>query len=420
MGDQPLTASSSGNTTFYLYGFGAFGEKTNAWSYSLPDGTNTPRQLTSATGAVTLAGRYMPWGDILEVHGAGSFTFGYLGGMMDLASGLIYVGNGQYYDPSSGRFLTRGVNPDGTNPYVPWNPLGAIVGPLSLFSLIAIRKRGKHSKGYLLMLFILIVLPLSIGMACEGEGGVTPTEPVNLTVTVTLPDGTTVSGQITATPGAPSTPLAIPCPTPTPLLLPKVTIFFGGSWDQSRINEPGPDPAFQTNAWHQIANESIPYPGNKQEHARSVNISAYANSDLVVIGYSAGADSALIFAYAYWEEQQKQGFPGRITGIAILGGTMTGPLVNGGNLEERWPDILNTLILWGTDVYVLNDSTRTSSQVAGYSAPSAQNAGRFWYDDQPQQEHWSGPWSTEISYLNNGTNNSPSYRDKVLDWLGSN
>jgi YD repeat-containing protein len=164
---------------------GVIGQKASDWLYSLPDGLNTPRQLANATGEITLAGRYTPWGDILEVHGTGSFTFGYLGGIMDLASGLIYVGNGQYYDPSTGRFLTRSVNPDSTNPYVPWNPIGAIVGPLGLFSLVAMRKRGKPGKenGYLLMLFILIVLPLSVGLACKDEIG-TPTEPVNLTVTV--------------------------------------------------------------------------------------------------------------------------------------------------------------------------------------------------------------------------------------------
>jgi len=49
-GDRPLTAESGGNTTFYLYGLGAIGEETSAWSYSLPDGTNTPRQLSSLSG----------------------------------------------------------------------------------------------------------------------------------------------------------------------------------------------------------------------------------------------------------------------------------------------------------------------------------------------------------------------------------
>ena len=32
---------------------------------------------------------------------------GYFGGMLDAATGLIYLGNGQYWDPETGRFLTR-------------------------------------------------------------------------------------------------------------------------------------------------------------------------------------------------------------------------------------------------------------------------------------------------------------------------
>ena len=73
-GDQPLTAESSGNTTYYLYGLGAIAEKTNAWSYSLPDGTNTPRQLSNLTGDITLTARYTPWGDALDTYGTGNFT----------------------------------------------------------------------------------------------------------------------------------------------------------------------------------------------------------------------------------------------------------------------------------------------------------------------------------------------------------
>jgi hypothetical protein len=74
--DQPLTASSNGNTTFYLYGLGAIAEKTNAWSYSLPDGTNTPRQLSNLTGDITLSARYTPWGDALDTHGMGNPSTG--------------------------------------------------------------------------------------------------------------------------------------------------------------------------------------------------------------------------------------------------------------------------------------------------------------------------------------------------------
>ena len=43
-GNQPLMAESAGNTTYYLYGLGAIGEKITAWNYSLPDGTNIQRQ----------------------------------------------------------------------------------------------------------------------------------------------------------------------------------------------------------------------------------------------------------------------------------------------------------------------------------------------------------------------------------------
>jgi RHS repeat-associated protein len=121
-GDQLLTADSAGNTTFYLYGLGAIGEKNNAWSYSLPDGTNTPRQLSDISGDITLSARYTPWGDTLDTYGTGNFAFGYFGGIHDAATGLLYVGNGQYYDPATGRFLTRDTKPNNSNPYVPWNP----------------------------------------------------------------------------------------------------------------------------------------------------------------------------------------------------------------------------------------------------------------------------------------------------------
>jgi uncharacterized protein RhaS with RHS repeats len=85
----PLIASSGGNDTTFLYGLGPIAEKTTAWNYVLPDGSNTPRQLTDVNGEVTLSTRYTPWGDTLELNGTGNFTFGYFGGLMDEATGLI-------------------------------------------------------------------------------------------------------------------------------------------------------------------------------------------------------------------------------------------------------------------------------------------------------------------------------------------
>ena len=167
-GDRPLTAESNGNTTFYLYGLGAIGEETNSWRYSLPDGTNTPRQLSDVSGDITFSARYTPWGDTLDTFGAGGFTFGYLGGVLDATTGLLYVGNGQYYDPATGRFLTRDVYPNSPNPYVPRNPLGTILGPLAVVSLFYTRRKKGSKAGT----FLVLVLALgSVGMTLAGCGG---------------------------------------------------------------------------------------------------------------------------------------------------------------------------------------------------------------------------------------------------------
>jgi hypothetical protein len=84
-----LSTDAAGNVTYYLYGLGPIGELTDTWNYSLPDGGNTPRQLTDAYGEVTLTSSYTPWGDILEVYGSGSFTQGYFGGIMDATTGPV-------------------------------------------------------------------------------------------------------------------------------------------------------------------------------------------------------------------------------------------------------------------------------------------------------------------------------------------
>ena len=228
-GDQLLTAESAGNTTFYLYGLGAIGEKTDAWSYSLPDGTNTPRQLTNHTGSIALTARYTPWGDALDTYGTGNFTFGYFGGVMDAATGLLYVGNGQYYDPATGRFLTRDAKPNNTNPYVPWDPTGAIIGPLGVMALFFTRRK-KGSKWGTLFVLLLVIGSVSMTLAaCKVDN---PTGR-RVNVTVTQPQGSptatvewqipTATGTATITPPAPIetlTPTCTPTPVSTSTLIP--------------------------------------------------------------------------------------------------------------------------------------------------------------------------------------------------------
>jgi YD repeat-containing protein len=195
---QTLLASAGEMTTACLYGLGAIGEQTDAWAYTLPDGTNTPRQTVDSSGVVTLTASYTPWGDTLEVHGTGSFTFGYFAGMMDTVTGLLYVGSGQYYDPQAGRFLTRKAKPNQINPYMPWqsDPAGAMLAPLAFLAMVYGKKknRGKWDQW-----FILLVLCGAVGMslsACSKDS-TSPTQtpiptstPIEVRVT---PTGTTVS-----------------------------------------------------------------------------------------------------------------------------------------------------------------------------------------------------------------------------------
>jgi RHS repeat-associated protein len=192
-GGQTLLASAEEQTTAYLYGLGAIGEQTDAWAYSLPDGTNTARQLVNGSGKVTLVSSYTPWGDTLSIQGTGGFTFGYFGGMMDTATGLLYVGNGQYYDPQTGRFLNRDAKTDQTNPYVPWksDPAGAMLAPLAFLAMVYGKKK---SRGKWDNLVIALVLLCATAMSVSG--------------CTKTPQAVTV-GSITAT----ITPIETPSPT---------------------------------------------------------------------------------------------------------------------------------------------------------------------------------------------------------------
>ncbi len=158
---RPLAASAAGQTTFYVHpstllrasGRGPLAELTDEWTYYLADGNRTVRQLSDADGAITLARSYTPWGELLMQRGGPStgsgqtLPWGYFGGLLDAATGLIYVGGGQYYDPRTGRFLSPIGN--GRNPYVPpgpGDPLGALLGMVALAALLVPRRRRRRKR----------------------------------------------------------------------------------------------------------------------------------------------------------------------------------------------------------------------------------------------------------------------------------
>ena len=256
-----LSASANELTTFYMYGLGPVAELTDSWSYSLPDGGNTPRQLVNASGEVTLLASYTPWGDTLSVSGTGSFTQGYFGGIMDTATGLLYVGNGQYYDPETGRFLNRNAKPEQSNPYIPWggNPSSALIAPLALLVLIFGRKKTRSKWDNLV---IVTVLCLAVGMSLAGCVQPSPTPaptetppPPTVIRLVENSDGTaTITAIFPAPAGSPFAGLIVctavatrqtnpATPTPTPYSLPNITNYdptvapAGINWNPS-VNVP--------------------------------------------------------------------------------------------------------------------------------------------------------------------------------------
>ena len=175
-----LTSVAGETSTFYLYGYastpagsmGVIGTLGESWSYILPDGAGSTRQLVTPDGAVALSIAYTPWGDTLEIYGSGMLNLGYLGGVYDAGTGLIYMGNGQYYDPSTGRFLTRGAKPEQSNPYTPWNsdPAGMLVAPLALLVMIFGYKKNKTKfDQFIILLVIAVSLGLSVSACNPGD-----------------------------------------------------------------------------------------------------------------------------------------------------------------------------------------------------------------------------------------------------------
>jgi hypothetical protein len=156
---------------------------------------------------------------------------------LDEVSGFSFEGNGQYYDPSTGRFLTRHAKPDNTNPYVPWNPSSALFAPLALLFLLYGNKR-KRSKWDTLV--IMLLLGVAVTMSLAACGGATPTPgsdsgsstPVPSTeetpqtpANQQTPTPEANGGTATANPGAPLVTLTVTptyC-TPTASVTPTVT-----------------------------------------------------------------------------------------------------------------------------------------------------------------------------------------------------
>jgi hypothetical protein len=206
--------------------------------------------------------------------------------------------------------------------------------------------------------------------------------------------------------------------TSEPPNVPAEKVLLFGGLGPGGLGPEGPPPKDQLPYFNQIASESVRYPGElpggKQRQAKNVR-GNYTDVSLLIIGYSAGADAALIYADGYMRDHPKQEAAGRwkITGVALLGPTMSGGMTSpGGNLDARWSSIMHKLLRGGTDIYLLDDAA--PEKYTPFTAAPPGSTGRYKYDSQPSLRHYD-----PTSCCGEATNNSIAVRNQVLSWFNS-
>ncbi len=102
---EVIVATTSGVSTRYVQVGGQLLAQNDGgvWSYVLPDGLGSVRQMVDPTGQIALLQNYDPFGNVLQQVGSAS-VFGYTGEQTD-PTGLVFLRT-RYYNPKVGRFLT--------------------------------------------------------------------------------------------------------------------------------------------------------------------------------------------------------------------------------------------------------------------------------------------------------------------------
>jgi len=101
-----LTQVLSDGQFTYLYGLDNIAQvNAGGTQYFLGDALNSTRQLTDASGQVTRANAYEPYGNLAQTAGSAQTSYGFTGEWTD-PSGMVYL-RARYYSSGDGRFLTR-------------------------------------------------------------------------------------------------------------------------------------------------------------------------------------------------------------------------------------------------------------------------------------------------------------------------
>ena len=100
-----LTQVLNDGTNQYLYGVGRIAQVNTTTEYFLGDALGSVRQITDASGEITLAKSYAPYGETANSAGSAVSPFAFTGEQQDV-SGLTYL-RARYYSSGDGRFLTK-------------------------------------------------------------------------------------------------------------------------------------------------------------------------------------------------------------------------------------------------------------------------------------------------------------------------
>jgi RHS repeat-associated protein len=102
-----LTQVLSDGSNTYLYGAMRVGElQAGGMAYHLGDALGSVRQLVDASGNVTLARNFEPYGSTLGSAGSGSSVWQFTGEARDTSTGLTFL-RARYLSSQTGRFVSR-------------------------------------------------------------------------------------------------------------------------------------------------------------------------------------------------------------------------------------------------------------------------------------------------------------------------
>jgi len=162
-----------------------------------------------------------------------------------------------------------------------------------------------------------------------------------------------------------------------PESLPTVTVVLGGTYGQSNGTDfEGPDPQENLSMWIDRNTITVKFPGNSspgsgdgkylQAEAANEQIIWFIDYNIVIIGYSSGADAAPMLGEIYYDT--KIGGAGNVTDIAMLGPTFSGDTGHG-DLGQEWSGLFDKLSRKGTDILVINDSAWGGDDATNYQPP---------------------------------------------------